>query len=248
MTTLTFDNFQSPARDLAPPVQTHSVKKVLFFSLLLHIALVVVIASQPGPPPASEAKPAPINARLFFHTLPQPDVNDISPTSATPGADSSSAQTERVVSQKDTGPDLIPGTVSDPDDLTTTPVPAVATEPTGQTSELPNQVTEEPARRISLGDINAAREILRQQQAEAIERDARQAAAKYQRLKTQPEIIDPRKGREDEEPEIKPVEVNCEDTAKSILTTISGWAGGTLKCSKRNGFEKFVEKRVKKEN
>ena len=245
MTTITFDNFQSPARNFAPVVPKHSVKKVLLFSLLLHIALVLAIASQNKAINPHKATPAPINARLFYAPSPSPKVN-VAPT--TPHSDTTplaELPTESV-SEELTEPEQPPTSVPKQAEDTGMQHSISETEPSPSSPTAQPETTLQPARRLSLGDIDAAREILRQQQADAIQRDARQAAADYQRLKTHPDIIDPRKGREEEEPEIKPVEVNCEDTAKAILTTISGWAGGTLKCSQRNGFEKFVEKRVNK--
>lgn len=248
MTTITFDNFQAPARERAPDAPSYPVKKVLFFSLLLHIALVLAIASQSRPPPATETEPAPIKARLFYAPLLRSEVNDIPSATEKPIEDSRSPLSEALIEQRDAQADALPAAVAEPERIPTPtePIPETNTETSQSASALPLKQSPQPARRLSLGNIDAARELLRQQYAEAVERDARQAATDYQRLKTQPEIIDPRKGQEEEAPVVKAVEVNCEDTTNAILTTLSGFAGGTLKCSERNGFEEFVEKRVKK--
>ena len=248
MTPLTFDNFQSPARTFSPRAPKRSVKKVLYFSLLLHFVLILVIASQTGTTVKHEAQPAPITARLFYATPPRREVNGVSRTTEAPVAKSEHIETaQEALEQRDTEREASAVTVNESDELSG-PLGPESTQTTARESDLPAQQPEQPPRRLSLGDMNAAREILRQQQALAIQRDARQAVSDFQRLKTQPELIDPRKGREEQKSEIKPVEVNCQSTTNAILTTLSGFAGGTLKCSERNGFEKFVEKRVNKEN
>lgn len=256
MTTITFDNFQSPARERTPDAPSYSVKKVLLFSLLLHIALILAIASQSRTPPATKTEPDPIKARLYIAPSPQPDVNDASPSAQDLFSGSHSTLAEETGEQQkaeaeaETGAiddaDTLPTAATESDEIASSRAAISETEKSRSSSALPAQQSPQPARRLSLGNIDAAREVLRQQYAEAIKRDARQAAADYQRLKTQPEIIDPRKGQEEEAPVVKPVEVNCEDTTNAILTTLSGFTGGTLKCSERHGFEEFVDKRVKK--
>ena len=99
MTTITFDNFQSPARERTPDAPSSSVKKVLLFSLLLHIALVLAIASQSRPPSTAKAEPAPIKARLFYAPLPRPEVNDTTPPAQDRISDSHSTLAEETVGQ-----------------------------------------------------------------------------------------------------------------------------------------------------
>lgn len=247
MTTITLDNFQAPVRDVAPAAPSHSVKKILFISLLLHIALLLAIALNTRPQITSVTQPEPISARLIYAPTPQvnaPPVPTDTQYDNTENRPSPPVQAESPVVETGQA-----ATVElESSTLIETQKAEAEAEQTPSRSAIPPPSELPAASGLSLGDINAAREMIRQQQAQAIQRDARQAAADYQRLKTRPELIDPRKGREEERPEVKRVEVNCDNTTNAIIASLSELAGGTLRCSERNDFEKFIEKRVNKNN
>ncbi len=123
MTTITFDNFQSPARERTPDAPSYSVKKVLLFSLLLHIALILAIASQTRTPPATKTEPAPIKARLYIAPSPQPDVNDASPSAQDLFSGSHSTLAEETGEQQKAEAEAETGAIDDADTL-----PTAATE------------------------------------------------------------------------------------------------------------------------
>ena len=61
-----------------------------------------------------------------------------------------------------------------------------------------------------------------------------------------PSLIDPRKGEsEQDEPEVKVHKIRCDGTSGKIVATLSGWAGGTLRCSSEAQLAPHIDKRLK---
>ena len=82
---------------------------------------------------------------------------------------------------------------------------------------------------------------------EQLQEDAQQASSTFRKRKTSPVLIDPTYERDTKSDEQRIVKkVNCTSSTNKVLTLLSGFAGGTLKCTNMGSADKFIEKRVKK--
>lgn len=119
--------------------------------------------------------------------------------------------------------------------------------------ESPSQVSKpninREAGRLNVSSAQAAADYLDSYNEARIGEESANAASSYAAKKRSPNIIDPRKGEDRDEKlyNQRPVKiVNCTGTTNKILTTLSGWAGGTMKCSKRNEYQRFIDARINK--
>jgi hypothetical protein len=76
-----------------------------------------------------------------------------------------------------------------------------------------------------------------------------QAASEYQQQRKSPDLSEGYKPPPDEDDieEIEPYQINCNTGVNSALPTIAKLLGGKIKCTKRNEFQGFIDKRVNKE-
>ena len=105
------------------------------------------------------------------------------------------------------------------------------------------------AGRLNVSSAQAAADYLDSYNEARMGEESANAASSYAAKKRSPDIIDPRKGEDRDEKlyNQRPVKiVNCTGTTNKILTTLSGWAGGTMKCSKRNEYQRFIDARTNK--
>ncbi len=119
--------------------------------------------------------------------------------------------------------------------------------------ESPSQVSKpnvnREAGRLNVSSAQAAADYLDSYNEARMGEESANAASSYTTNKNSPNIIDPRKGEDRDEKLFnqRPVKiVNCADTTNKILTTLSGWAGGTMKCSERVGHQRFIDARINK--
>ncbi|WP_334063804.1 hypothetical protein [Alteromonas genovensis] len=119
--------------------------------------------------------------------------------------------------------------------------------------ESPSQVSKpnvnREAGRLNVSSAQAAADYLDSYNEARIGEESANAASSFAAKKRSPNIIDPRKGEDRDEKlyNQRPVKiVNCTGTTNKILTTLSGWAGGTMKCSKRNEYQRFIDARINK--
>jgi len=119
--------------------------------------------------------------------------------------------------------------------------------------ESPSQVSKpninREAGRLNVSSAQAAADYLDSYNEARMGEESANAASSYAAKKRSPNIIDPRKGEDRDEKlyNQRPVKVvNCTGTTNKILTTLSGWAGGTMKCSKRNEYQRFIDARINK--
>jgi len=117
--------------------------------------------------------------------------------------------------------------------------------------ESPSQVSKpninREAGRLNVSSAQAAADYLDSYNEARMGEESANAASSYAAKKRSPDIIDPRKGEDRDEKlyNQRPVKiVNCTGTTNKILTTLSGWAGGTMKCSKRNEYQRFIDART----
>ncbi|MEQ5809494.1 hypothetical protein J3369_18980 [Alteromonas sp. NFXS44] len=123
------------------------------------------------------------------------------------------------------------------------PVSSVIAQPAAPTDS--GTVSNRP----SLTSRRALDAFFSRQQAASTQQDAEQVAKELRRAKTSPDISDPRKGAEKEDPLAPPpaVEVDCSSKTTQTLAFISRFTGGRATCSDRGkGFEKFIDARINK--
>ena len=116
-------------------------------------------------------------------------------------------------------------------------------------SEVSKPLINREAGRLNVSSAQAAADYLDSYNEARIGEESANAASSYAAKKRSPNIIDPRKGEDRDEKlyNQRPVKVvNCTGTTNKILTTLSGWAGGTMKCSKRNEYQRFIDARINK--
>jgi hypothetical protein len=105
------------------------------------------------------------------------------------------------------------------------------------------------AGRLNVSSAQAAADYLDSYNEARIGEESANAASSYAAKKRSPNIVDPRKGEDRDEKlyNQRPVKiVNCTGTTNKILTALSGSAGGTMKCSKRNEYQRFIDARINK--
>ncbi|NDW22842.1 hypothetical protein [Alteromonas hispanica] len=105
------------------------------------------------------------------------------------------------------------------------------------------------AGRLKVSSAQAAAEYLDNYNKARIGEESANAASSYATKKRSPDIFDLRKGEDRDEKlyNQRPEKiVNCTGTTNKILTTLSGLAGGTMKCSNRSGHQRFIEARINK--
>ena len=116
-------------------------------------------------------------------------------------------------------------------------------------SEVSKPLINREAGRLNMSSAQAAADYLDSYNEARIGEESANAASSYATNKKSPNIIDPRKG-EDRDAKLynqRPVKiVNCTSTTNKILVTLSGSGGGTMKCSKRNEYQRFIDARINK--
>jgi hypothetical protein len=105
------------------------------------------------------------------------------------------------------------------------------------------------AGRLNVSSAQAAADYLDSYNEARIGEESANAASSYAAKKRSPNIIDPRKGEDRDEKlyNQRPVKiVNCTSTTNKLFTALSTMAGGTLRCSKRNEHNRFIDARINK--
>jgi hypothetical protein len=116
-------------------------------------------------------------------------------------------------------------------------------------SEVSKPLINREAGRLNVSSAQAAADYLDSYNEARIGEESANAASSYAAKKRSPNIVDPRKGEDRDEKlyNQRPVKiVNCTGTTNKILTALSGSAGGTMKCSKRNEYQRFIDARINK--
>lgn len=119
--------------------------------------------------------------------------------------------------------------------------------------ESPSQVSKpnvnREAGRLNVSSAQAAADYLDSYNEARIGEESANAASSYTTNKNSPNIIDPRKG-EDRDAKLynqRPVKIiNCSSTTNKVALVLSSLGGGTMKCSKRNEYQRFIEARINK--
>lgn len=243
--------------------------KGLLISFVIHLiglSIVVTFTRLHNTIPEVQNK-APISATLVYPRitppLPEPDKNKPAPPApsnskadAQPAPDAPIPDTKISVTETETNTALDP-IHTEPE--TAPPLPSVNEPPPTDAPEndAPEVETVMPtsnanqanrqAGRLNLSPRASASQFFQQREQQVIAEEGLRAAKEFRRKKNSPDLIDPRKDDEETVVEERPVKrVNCSGTTNKTLATLSGWAGGTLKCSKGSDYERFIEARVAK--
>lgn len=263
MTTIT-PSFIAPERSF----EYHSVaKKTAWRPLLIsgsaHVigVIVVVILSQltindkKVRVNALERTPE-ISARLYYPPTPRPSVQ--AETEDTQAVDVSSERQEiklkSDVTQTTEAPDSkdkfseIPETkqqkVTEPD-IQQVPVESKPT------NVLPTPITSKDANRragsLNLSAKDGAAHYFEKYHSDKVSEEAEQAARAFQEHKNSPVLSGPStqqiQANENRRPSKR---VNCSSATNKTLAILSGFAGGTLKCTKMDDHKRFIDARVNK--
>ena len=132
---------------------------------------------------------------------------------------------------------------------TETPLPEAPAPTISNTQATINASTRnQKAGSLNLSPRTSASQFFNRREQEEIAEEGLRAAEAHRRKIESPDIVDTRKGEEDTSYEERPVKkVNCSGTTNKALTVLSGFAGGTLECSKGSDYDRFIEARVAKE-
>jgi hypothetical protein len=211
-------------------------------SVLIHIA---VLATLSFPPPVTKpVKISPIQAVLYTPVVPAPTQAEAAELPEPAVADVALKAPEIAESQAENQP-------SQPEAATPPPPPqAIETTDTGNETSAPpsgeilTQAEDSPAppsRRLSQAirrgiagqqlqkQYDLAEEVSRQRREEHISPDLK--IGEY----------------EPPEPKIGEYKINCEKGINSTLAIVAGVLGGNVKCTSRNEFQQFIDKRQHKQ-
>jgi len=243
-------------------VRGHYVKS-MSLAIGIHILAIIVImlSATFSSSPSSHLSPAqtspPVRAVLYFPPIKREtptDTESATPSNETPTQNEEMLATDDVI-QTTNEP------VTRTDDLTQPKSHALADNEKAkdkareQTSPSPLprpslNVRKVPEMHTSKQPITAASAVtdyFHSYNNEQLHNDAQHASNTFRKLKTSPVLIAPSYDRDtnfDEQRVVK--KVNCTGTTNKVLTLLSGFAGGTLKCTDFGGADKFIEKRIKK--
>ncbi|VEL95443.1 hypothetical protein ALT761_00395 [Alteromonas sp. 76-1] len=243
--------------------------KGLLISTLLHlIGLVIVIfftTFESGVTPAH--KPAPISATLYFpqvsaekNIIEAPEPVEVTPPVVEPNVSESpktkvtdpaeqikTVETKPVevmpteAKQESTAP-----TIESKNTETSPPETPAPTIPNSQTT-IDTSTRNQKAGNLNLSPRASASQFFNRREQEEIAEEGLKAAEAHRQKIESPDLVDTRKGEEDTSYEERPVKkVNCSGTTNKALTILSGFAGGTLECSKGSDYDRFIEARVNK--
>jgi len=234
--------------------------KGLLISTLVHlIGLVMVVIMTKFENPVSPShqslqKPAPINATLYF-----PPISVKNPVTQPPVEPASTSETPKPATKvvdnvkraaTPTEPDVIPETIEAPKPaLNTAPPMPVSTENAHPpTTPLTTSATtkNQQAGRLNLSPRASTAQFLNQREQQAVAEEGIRAAQEFQRKKQSPDLIDSRKDKEEVLIQRPVKKVNCTSTAGKTVAVLSAFTGGTLKCTKLNGHDNFIDARVNK--
>ncbi len=219
------DSFRDSSNE---PERKAKSSKFWAMSLLLHsilLVLVVLFHSTPVPPTGNPAKA--VNARLVYpiQSIPHTESAAKQEKSSTRGAPLSPQTvpsiTEYTLNQKQSFERIRKSTV-----------------PVSNQGPAPLQAKA----RLNLSPATALKKLQSTEQRALVN----QATQQRRRLITSPEIIDPRRFKEDIPIIIQTHKINCDNGVNGVIGLISGIAGGTLECSDRgNNINTFIDKHKK---
>lgn len=263
MTTIT-PSFFAPERS----TEHHSVaKKAAWRPLLVSggvhvigVILVVLLSqlsidNQKARVNVSERTPE-ISARLYYPPTPRPSIQaELEDTKAV----DTSAKSQEI----ELKPDVTQSTEAPDSKTKISEIPEAkqqkVTEPEIQQAQVENKpITTPPTPTLSkdanrrAGSLNlsvkdGAALYFEKYNSEKVAEDAEQAARNFQERKDSPKLSGPSTQEMQASENRRPSKrVNCSSTTNKTLAILSGFAGGTLKCTKMDDHKRFIDARVNK--
>lgn len=246
-----------PGPNTRPPTQSNTLWGIVLLSVLVHVGIVTSLSwSTPAP---QETTAPPIKAVLIQLPaitpapeikqevlLPAPEaVAEISEQLAedAPQPNEEPAQQAKPVAEA-VATETIPEPTPPAPGVTPEMTPEVTPEVTTDTSSILMQSDDSPAP-ASRSIRQSIGQSLQQQQLQVQQEMAEAAAQAYREQKNSPDL---RIGEYQPKPEPTPGEheINCDKGVNSSLAVVAGLFGGNVKCTQRNDFQQFIDKRLNK--
>ena len=242
-----------PGPGSRPPTQSNALWGIVLLSVLVHIGIVTSLSwSTPAPQettaPAIKAvliqlpaiTPAPEIKQEVLLPVPEAvaELTEQLAVDAPLPNDEPAPQTEPVAEA------VAKETISEPTTPAQAVIRAVPPEVTTDTSSILMQSDDSPAP-ASRSIRQSIGQSLQQQQLQVQQEMAEAAAQAYREQRNSPDL---RIGEYQPKPEPTPGEheINCEKGVNSSLAVVAGLFGGNVKCTQRNDFQQFIDKRLNK--
>lgn len=245
----------TPGPSPRPPAQSKTLWGIVLLSVLVHVAILVSL-SWSTPTPLDRQAP-PIQAVLI--QLPALNAKPVEPEQTQPEIQQAAVEPESILEQ-----DAEPATPTETPETESLVVESKAAETVAEPDAAdpisePDQASSDhvPDNNNILTQSNdspapASRNIRQsigqslQQQQMQMQQDMAEAAARaYREQKNSPDL---RIG--EYQPPAEPTpgehEINCDKGINSSLAVVAGLFGGNVKCTQRNDFQQFIDKRLKK--
>ena len=263
MTTIT-PSFFAPERNMEHHA---SAKKTVWRSLLISggihvfgVILVVLLSqlsidNQKARVNVSERTPE-ISARLYYPPTPRPSIQaELEDTKA---VDASAERQEIELKSDVTQPTEAPESKNKIPEIPEA-TPQKATKPEIQQLPIENKPTITPptpalskdanrrAGSLNLSVKDGTALYFEKYNSDKTDQDAKQAAREFQERKNSPVLSGPSTQQIQDNDNRRPSKrVNCSSTTNKTLAILSGIAGGTLKCTKMDDHQRFIDARVNK--
>ena len=236
----------SPGPSPRPVTQSKALWGILLLSILVHAAIIYSLSwTTPVPPEITEPT---IQAVLIRLPPTPPETAPVEPEPVLPDVE---PKNEAPVTTTDVAPEPIAPAEPTPASDVSEPPLEPDTQPDAQppaeqpaNGEILTQSADSPAP-ASRSIRQSIGQSLQQQQMQMQQDMAEAAARAYRQQKNSPDL---RIGEFDPNPEPTPGEhqINCDKGVNSSLAVVAGLFGGNVKCTQRNDFQQFIDKRLNK--
>lgn len=240
----------SPGPSPRPVAQSKALWGILLLSVLVHAAIVCSLSwTTPVPPEVSEPTIKAVLIRL--PPAPPETAPETAPLEPEPVLPDVEPKNEVPVTTTEVAPEPIAPAEPTPAPNVSEPPVEPDTQPDAQppaeqpaNGEILTQSVDSPAP-ASRSIRQSIGQSLQQQQMQMQQDMAEAAARAYQQQKNSPDL---RIGEYDPKPEPTPGEhqINCDKGVNSSLAVVAGLFGGNVKCTQRNDFQQFIDKRLNK--
>ncbi len=250
----------TPGPSPRPPAQSKTLWGIVLLSVLVHVAILLSLSwSTPTPldrqAPPIQAVLIRLQALTTEPVKPEPTILEqtLPETQQTPvETESLSAKEAELVTPSETPETESPVVESNAAETVVDPIaedpipepPQASSEHIPDTRNILTQSDDSPAP-ASRNIRQSIGQSLQQQQMQMQQDMAEAAARAYREQKNSPDL---RIG--EYQPPAEPTpgehEINCDKGINSSLAVVAGLFGGNVKCTQRNDFQQFIDKRLKK--
>lgn len=246
-TDLSFTAPALPESSNSHSAASNKMWRVLLFSAIIHAVIFTLVALQHEQHTIPKSEPTPISAVLVFakNTPPIASHERIDEPAVSAELKDTFEQDVEVVIDASARP--ITDEVLQTPELTEQhelPKPALSDAQEAPEQEVLSLAEDSPAQRFSSIAKSIRNGVLSQQHA-LQNRLAEEAANAFRQQRVSPDLKSGEYPVIEQEP-IGEYEINCDTGVNSSLRVVAGLFGGNVKCSRRNDFQRYVDKRIKK--